>query len=171
MTLIARFGKLSTLIGAMLLFSLMLITFIDVAGRQIWNAPLLGAVELTEIGLSLMTFLLLPIVCIQQEHISVDLIDSVAGRFLNTIRNILTSVIGATVFGIISWRMWILGDRALSYNDATISLQIPLAPLFYGLAVLSAVVVLVFVYLLLRPRERQESAEMESARRLSEIGE
>lgn len=138
----------STCIGiaaAVLLFLLMTVTLIDVVGRGLFNAPLYGATEITELLLAGMSFLLYPIIAQREQHIVVDLIDSVSGPVLRVLQKLLSSLLGAFLFGVIAWRMWALGDRAVGYGDATASLRIPTAPLYYGMALLSVVTALVFI--------------------------
>lgn len=168
MRFFSKLEKIVTGLGATLLFLLMIMTFADVVGRDFFNSPLSGGVELTEIVLALMVFVLLPSVSLGQEHITVDLIDPIAGKFLNALRNVLTSGIGIVFFGIVSWRMWILATRAAGYNDVTPSLRLPIAPVLFVVSVFAGVTALVYLYLLLRPRARTESAELESARKLAD---
>lgn len=133
------------LFGAVLLFVLMAVTFVDVLGRNVINKPLTGASELTEVLLALIIFLMLPQVALRQQHIVIDLIDGVAGRIGRAVLDIFAALISAAMFGLIAMQLWVLGDKSAGYADATPSLGIPLAPVFYVLAVLAAINVLAFL--------------------------
>ncbi|HSH57106.1 MAG TPA: TRAP transporter small permease, partial [Halomonas sp.] len=77
----ARVGRALQLIlegvAGATLFGMMLLTTVDVIGRYFFNAPILGAVELTQLMLAALVFLSLPVVCWRQEHVSVDLLDAI----------------------------------------------------------------------------------------------
>jgi TRAP-type C4-dicarboxylate transport system permease small subunit len=160
--------KTVNVVGASILVVLMLITFVDVIGRTLFNNPLNGAVELTELLLGMMVFLLLPSATLHQDHISVDIIDSFAGKILDAVRNILTSLIGVAFFSLIAWRMWEHAQRSSSYHETTNNLGIPIAPFVYGLSILSGLTAIMFLILLFKMRTRTESAEMEAARRMAD---
>ena len=160
--------KAVNLIGALILVILMGMTFVDVIGRSFFNSPLNGAVEVTELLLGVMVFLLLPSATLNQEHISVDIIDSFAGKFLDFVRNLLTGIIGTVFFALIAYKMWEHAHRAASYNDATNNLSIPIAPFVYGLSLLSGLTAIMFFILLFKMKTREETVEMETARRMAD---
>ncbi|MDF2369074.1 TRAP transporter small permease [Sneathiella sp.] len=142
--------------ATVLLLIIMTITFIDVVGRQLFNQPLLGAVESSEICIGLMVFLLLPIVTLESSHITVDILDAIAGRILNLAKVLLTGAIGTILFGALCWSFWKLGEKAAAYGDATPSLKIPLAPLFYVISILIGALTLVFIYRMAFPDRNTE---------------
>lgn len=134
-----------SLLAGFLMFLLMLLTLLDVLGRNLLNIPFPGATELTEIMLALMSFLLFPIVALSDKNIIADLADSFNSRLLDEMKYLLTACLGCLFFAIISWRLWILGSNAAAYGDATPSLNIPLAPINYGVSILAGFASLVFL--------------------------
>lgn len=162
-----RLERAAGIFASVLLFALMLITFVDVIGRNFLNRPLTGAPELTQIFLATMVLLMLPSVSWQQDHIAVDLVDMLKSRVLRVVQQVFTAVIGAVLFGVIGWRLWGLGERAGRFHDATVSLQIPLEPIFYGLSILAGATALTFAASLLRHATTPVSAEMKSAELLT----
>jgi hypothetical protein len=71
--------------AAILLFCLMALTTADVIGRYIFNWPLRGAFELTELLLLTLIFAGLPLASRADEHVTLDFIDMVLsdeGRLL-----------------------------------------------------------------------------------------
>ncbi|MCV0394911.1 MAG: TRAP transporter small permease [Rhizobiaceae bacterium] len=165
--MLKKIEKIIGVLAACLLFILMLFTFIDVIGRNVFNRPLVGASELTEVTLAAIIFLLLPSVAFRQEHIVVDLIDVIAGDLLNFVQRVLTALFGGAVFGITGWQLWVLGGKAAGYHDATPSLGIPLAPVLYGMSMLAFVTTVGFLALVLRGKTNTVSAELASARKLA----
>ena len=63
--------------SAILLFCLMTLTTADVIGRYIFNWPLRGAFEATELMLLVLIFAGLPLVSHADEHVTMDFIDRV----------------------------------------------------------------------------------------------
>ena len=129
-------------LGGATLFCLMAMTCIDVAGRYLFNAPLDGATELTRLMMAVIIFAVLPLVSWREEHVSVDLLDQVFPRRLVNARQLLLNLIGAVALGVVSWRVWILAERAAQYGDFTEYLEIPLAPFSYFMSAMSAVTAL-----------------------------
>ena len=62
-------------IAAVTLFSLMLTTCIDVFGRYLFNNPLTGSTELTEIAVGIVVFSVLPVISWRNDHVVVDILD------------------------------------------------------------------------------------------------
>ncbi|GAA4344180.1 hypothetical protein GCM10023165_27150 [Variovorax defluvii] len=135
-----RIERAAVNLAAILLFALMLLTFVDVAGRNLFNKPLTGASELTEILLALVIFLMLPQVARRNEHIVIDLIDQICSDRVRKALDIFACVLAAIMFGLIAWQCWILANRAMGYGDSTAALQIPVGPILYGLSVMAGIV-------------------------------
>jgi TRAP-type C4-dicarboxylate transport system permease small subunit len=125
--------------AAVLMFGLMTLTFVDVLGRNLFNRPVNGTAELTEIGLALIIFLMLPSVTLRGQHIVIDLVDHVSGPRTQSILHAVGALLGLVMFALISWQVWVQGNRAMSYEDLTPSLRIPLGPVLYGMAAFAAV--------------------------------
>jgi|TARA_Y100000815_G_scaffold113517_1_gene102559 TRAP-type C4-dicarboxylate transport system permease small subunit len=128
-----------------LLSFLVLLTFTDVIARNVFSSPLAGATELTELALAGLTFLLYPILALEKRHLVVDLFDTVTPERFDWLKDALGAVVGAVVFGILTWRLWILAEKSRSYGDTTASLGIPLWPVFMAMAVLSGVTAIAFL--------------------------
>ncbi|MBP6816434.1 MAG: TRAP transporter small permease, partial [Burkholderiaceae bacterium] len=66
--------------ASLLLLVMMLLTFADVLGRYVFNTPLRGAFEITELALLSLIFAGLPLVSRADEHVTMDFIDKILGR-------------------------------------------------------------------------------------------
>lgn len=132
------------LVPGILLLSTALLTLADVVGRNLLNAPVPGATELTELALVAMTFLLYPRVAWRDTHITVDLLDGIMGPRAQWLQRLLGALVGVVTFGVLAWRLWLLGDRISGYGDVTPYLRIPLDPVYYGMSVLSGVTAIVY---------------------------
>lgn len=138
-------GRIVRTVAAIVLVVMMLITFFDVVGRQLIGRPLEGATELTEICLMLITFLMFPFVALRGAHIKVDLLEVHFGRLARLGQRLLTNLLGAAIFGLLAYRMWIVAGRSIGYGDITPELEIPVGYLFWTMAALSAATSLAFL--------------------------
>ncbi|MGV6871959.1 TRAP transporter small permease [Pseudochelatococcus sp. B33] len=140
-----RIEKIIGIVASILLFALMLITFLDVLGRNAFSRPLPGASELTEILLAVVIFLMLPQVAIRNRHIVVDLVESMINNRTRIFLDMFAALASAIFFALVAWQMWALGTKAFGYGDATPTLHIPLGPILYGVAILSAINAIAFL--------------------------
>lgn len=123
------------LLASITLMFMMLLTCLDVIGRYLFEAPVTGSVELTEILLGSLVFLTMPLVTWRKEHISVDLTDSIIPRGIKNIRDMGFDVVVAGSLAVIGIKVWELGDRALRYGEMTEYLEIPTYYFVYFLAI------------------------------------
>lgn len=125
----ARVGRALQLIlegvAGATLFGMMLLTTVDVVGRYFFNAPILGAVELTQLMLAALVFLSLPVVCWRQEHVSVDLLDAIFPPRLIWVRELIVNLVVTAALWVMALRVWALAERAFSWGDVTEFLRIP----------------------------------------------
>ena len=62
-------------IGAcIVLFFLAVLTFCDVFGRRFLNSPVMGTIEIVEVGMALVAFLAMPRAFFLNSHVSADFI-------------------------------------------------------------------------------------------------
>ena len=125
--------------AAVLLFCLMILTTADVIGRYIFNWPLRGAFELTELLLLTLIFAGLPLASRADEHVTLDFIDmalSDKGRLL--VRWLADLVCGLLFLGL-AWRVGIKAGKIASYGDTTEVLRVPVGPFVYFMAVMVAI--------------------------------
>ncbi|WP_176082905.1 TRAP transporter small permease [Martelella sp. HB161492] len=127
-----------SLVAGILLMVLMMLTVSDVIGRYIFNAPITGASELSELLLVSIVFLGLPAVCLDGGHVTVDLVTKALPARIEEPRVFLTGIISAIVLGVVCWRLFAYGDQVASYL-VTNSLRIRVAPFIWFCAVMTGV--------------------------------
>ena len=132
-------------LAAAVLLAMAILTLFDVLGRNLLRSPVPGATELTEIGLVAVTFLLYPMIAFRQSHITVDLFDQWMRPLIRRALDVTANLLGAAVFGGIAWQLWKQAARVTQYGDVTAYLRIPLGPVIYFMAVLSALAAAGFV--------------------------
>jgi len=117
-----------------ILFCILFVTLIDVAGRSIFNAPLFGADDLVRFGMALLVYGALPIVCRQRSHITVDLL---SGRWPNAVRlqfARLFALLAVIVLVVLAWRLIEIGLLALEDDEHSPLMRLPMAPLAFIMA-------------------------------------
>lgn len=112
-------------ISAVMLFILMCLTCVDVFGRYLFNSPLTGSTELTEIALAIIVFACMPVITWRDEHIVVDMLDSLFGPTARRIRSAAIQLLIAGCLFFLGQRVWILGNRSLSYGEVSEYLEVP----------------------------------------------
>jgi TRAP-type C4-dicarboxylate transport system permease small subunit len=131
--------------AALVLMALMVMTCVDVAGRELANAPLNGATELTRLMLGALVFLALPVASWRDEHIVVDLLDNVFPAGLARVRQLVVNVIAAVALAAVTVRAWHFANRSVEFGDVTEFLHLPVAPVIYLIAVLSGLTAVVLL--------------------------
>jgi TRAP-type C4-dicarboxylate transport system permease small subunit len=119
-----------------LLMAMMLLTFVDVVARYVFNRPVRGAFEVTELLLLVLIFAGLPLVSHADEHVTMDFVD----RFVRArTRQALVRgvhVVSAAIMFLLAWLVWLKADRIWAYRDATDVLRIVYGPFVYFMAVM-----------------------------------
>ncbi|SEQ82184.1 TRAP transporter small permease [Thalassovita taeanensis] len=126
-------------LGGVLLLGMMGLTVVDVIGRYLFNAPLLGAMELTEVILAAVIFLGLTAVSLSDGHVTVDLLTDRMPIRWHPWRLALTGVFSGVVLSVVAWRIWIYASQIGGYGGSTTSLSIPIAPLGYFCAICAGI--------------------------------
>lgn len=133
-------------IGAVVLLTMMAFTFVDVLCRYLFNEPLPGGFEVTELMLAVLIFTGLPMVSRLDQHIVVDILDSAIPAWLVRPQRLIVSLVSALCLIVLAWRLWIKAAESAAYGATNVTLKVPMAPFVYYMSVLcglSAIVVLV----------------------------
>jgi TRAP-type C4-dicarboxylate transport system permease small subunit len=131
--------------AAVLLFGLMMLTTADVIGRYIFNWPLRGAFEVTELLLLALIFAGLPLASRADEHVTLDFIDMILGeRGRLLLRRLVDLVCGLLLLGL-AWRVFIKAGKIAGYGDTTEVLRLPVGPIVYFMAAMVALTGIVHV--------------------------
>jgi TRAP-type transport system small permease protein len=119
-----------------ILMSLMLLTFIDVLARYLFNRPLAGAFEVTELLLVVLIFAGLPLVSLADEHVTMDLIDRLLDPATTRRLQHAVHVASGAIMLLLAWLAWLKANRIWAYRDATDVLRILYGPFVYFMAVM-----------------------------------
>ena len=151
----ARLGAaLETLLGAIsatVLFLMMLLTAVDVAGRYLLNKPFPGGFELTEMMLAALIYCGLPLVSKRREHIVIDTFDPLFSRRVKRGLDVVADVICSVTLAGIGWLIFRRAARVAEYGDTTSVLKLPLAPLAYVMGAMIVVTAAIHLWLIFIP--------------------
>ena len=149
---------------AALVFIMMLLTFVDVVGRQGFDAPVPAGFEITEILMGFTVYLGLPLVCARREHITIGLLDHL---FKGKVRRVQGIVLN-TLFGVLTlvWtrELWVHAGKLAAQSEILMFLKIPIAPFVYGMCALTLLsAVIFFILAWSKPSERPVVAPSDGA--------
>lgn len=112
-------------VGALTTLGLVLLTVADVIGRYFFGAPILGATELTRLGMAVLIFTSLPVISGRGEHICVDLFDGYYSSKIARWRDGIINVIFGICLLFLLPRINVLAQRAMTYGEHTEYLKLP----------------------------------------------
>jgi TRAP-type C4-dicarboxylate transport system permease small subunit len=140
-----------------LLLVMMALTFFDVVARYLFNRPIRGAFEVTELMLLVLIFAGLPLVSHGDEHVTMDFIDRMLpARVLAVLIRVVHGLVAALFF-FLTWQMIIKANRIAGYADTTDVLRIPVGPFVYFMAAMIFLTALVHVFKMFVPGTRRAS--------------
>jgi len=148
-------GAMEPLLGAIaavLLFCMMTLTFIDVVLRYLFNAPLKGSFEITELMLVVLIFAALPLVSRREEHVVMDFLDRFLPLGVYRALRALEHIVSAAVMTGMGWLLWQKASKLAAYGDTSSVLRIELAPFVYAIALLIFVTALIHLALVFSRR-------------------
>ena len=147
----SRIDAILGIAASVILMVMMLLTFIDVVARYVFNSPLRGAFELTELALLVLIFAGLPLVSHADEHVTMDFIDRVLGaRGLQIVQRVVQAVCAALMF-LMAWQIWLKAGKIAAYGDTTDTLRIAVGPFVYFMAFAIGLAGLIHAYKIFVP--------------------
>ncbi|MEP2704808.1 MAG: TRAP transporter small permease [Roseibium sp.] len=114
------------LLCLMVLIGLISLTCVDVVARYVFNSPLSGAYELTEILLATLIFLALPLTTAAGEHIEVELMEGLKSKHLKRLGTFVAGTCTVGVFALIAFELVEHAEKLQRREQVTDSLEIPL---------------------------------------------
>ena len=105
--------------SAAILFAMMLLTFADVVARYLFDFPLRGAFEVTELMLLVLIFAGLPLVSHADENVTMDFIDHMLPEPALRVLERAVHALCAAVFFFLAWLIWLKAGKIAAYGDTT----------------------------------------------------
>ncbi|MET1411345.1 TRAP transporter small permease [Roseibium sp. HPY-6] len=102
------------------------LTCLDVVARYLFNSPVNGAYELTQLLLASLIFLALPLTTAAGEHIEVELLDGLKSNILKVFGAACAGIATVAVFAVVSLELAEHAEKLQRREQVTDSLEIPL---------------------------------------------
>ncbi len=142
--------------SASVLFLMMMITAVDVVGRYLFNAPLNGGFEITEMLLAALIYCGLPLVSQRREHIVIDTFDSFMAPYVKRALDVIAEIVCSATLGGIGYLIFRRAVRVAEYGDTTNVLKLPLAPVAYLMGAMIVVAALIHLSLIFVPHREDD---------------
>ena len=143
-------------VSALVLLLMMMVTTIDVIGRYLFNQPLNGGFELTEMMLAALIYCGLPLVSKRREHIVIDTFDSFMSRAAKRGFDVFADLVCFITLSGIGYLIFRRAARVADYGDTTSVLKLPLAPVAALMGVMIVTAALIHLVLIFVPHRGDE---------------
>ena len=141
------------LAAALILVFMMLLTTAGVLSRQLFDADILGLVEMSELALVACIFVAMPGVFLRDDNIVVDVVDHLVPRWITHILRMLGLILTLAFVGFTAITMIEPASVKYSRGQTTLVLEIDLfyfwIPILFGFYLASAATLWLFVYRLI----------------------
>ena len=118
-SLIMAFG------GGLILTTMMFLTFFDVFGRSVFNAPIIGSVEILTLMMGLLIYLGIGQTTITGRHIRVDVVTRLLPVRVRLVLDVSVQVLSFITAAIICWRLWVQALEQAAELNITQNLELP----------------------------------------------
>ncbi|MDD5701818.1 MAG: TRAP transporter small permease [Dehalococcoidales bacterium] len=101
---VGTFSRWTNILGIAILFLMVCFTFVEVFARYVFNAPIKGTLEITEVMMAVAVFLAIAHTQNVKAHVSVDLINAMLTPKPKLILEFINIFLGLGVFIILIWQ-------------------------------------------------------------------
>lgn len=143
-------------VSATVLFLMMMVTTVDVIGRYVFNKPLAGGFELTEMMLAALIYCGLPLVSKRREHIVIDTFDPFMSRTVKRYLDVIADLVCFLTLSGIGYLIFRRAARVAEYGDTTSVLKLPLAPVAYLMGAMIVIAALIHLALIFVPHSADD---------------
>ncbi len=132
-------------VGMSFIMIMMILTAVDTFLRNIFNHPIVGAHELSEVLMVIFVFLAIAYTAIEKGHVAVDIL---TGRFSKRIQAIVdkvTNFLSLFIFLLITWQTLLFGMDLWKNKTVSPTLDIPIFPFAFIVALGTGLLCLVLL--------------------------
>lgn len=140
--------KALSIIVGITMFSMMALVFVDVVGRYGFAHPIPGGFEITEFVMGTMIFSAVPIVCYHNSHITVGLFDHFFKGAVRRVQLSLVLLFTGCMVAFMGTQLFDSAQYMRSKGQVGLQLDIQVAPVVYGMAMMSFISALIVFALL-----------------------
>ena len=145
-----RLTRSVALAGGLLLVGVMGMTVVSVLGRYLFNAPVPGDYEITELAIGIAAFAFFPYCHISNANIVVELFTGRMPTRWKAALDAVHNITFAIVAGLIAWRLFIGGMHKFADGETTMFLAIPIHWAYFSAVLGAGLLTAVCVLLLFR---------------------
>ncbi len=145
-----RLTRAVALAGGLLLVGVMGMTVVSVLGRYLFNAPVPGDYEVTELAIGIAAFAFFPYCHITNANIVVELFTGRMPPRWKAALDAVHNVTFAIVAGLITWRLFIGGMHKFDDGETTMFLGIPIHWAYFSALIGAGLLTVVCILLLFR---------------------
>lgn len=131
------------MIAAVAIFSMMVLTCVDVFLRYFFRKPISGTYEIVALLGAVAVSFAMAHTLSKNGHVAVSLVVQMFSARAQAIVEIFISIFGIILFGFITWQSVLYGIDCQRAGEVSLTLEIPFYPIIYGVALGSAAVCLV----------------------------
>ena len=122
-------------VAVLALAALAAVTVIDVGGRYLFNKPLMGAIELTEFLMVILSFGGLALAELRNSHISVDFFVAALPGRARALLDAAGALLGVVFWGFVAWRATVHSGRVWAFGEVSANLAVPVWPFYLAVTV------------------------------------
>jgi TRAP-type C4-dicarboxylate transport system permease small subunit len=137
-------------VAALAIVAMIFITCVDVVGRRI-GYPLTGTYDIVELLSAIMIAGALPYTTACKGHVAVEFLIQKLPRGARIVVDVCVQLASILMFGLLTWRFIVYGWEFWKSGQVTLTLQWPVFWLPYWMAICTAVMVPVLLYLFMHP--------------------
>ncbi len=131
-------------LAGLLMFSLVLITVVDVIGRK-FGHPFAFAFEFTKVAVAFMFYVTLPLVVLRRENVVVDLVPTLSNKLLAAVVEAGVNLLCIGILAIGTVQLWQYGITLERFNTVMMFTRWPIAPMVYFMSVMMGITTIVLV--------------------------
>lgn len=143
-------------IGLVGLLVMMVVTCIDVVGAKVFRCPLMGSIDIVQLGQTVAIAFAASMALILGRHVQVEFFVRLLPRRLGAVINSCILLLGLGLFMVILWQMSVFGYSLQTSGDTSATIYIPYYPFAYGIALACIPVCLVFLWEFLKSLKRRK---------------
>jgi len=121
-------------VAGIALTAMMFLTVADVVLRTL-KRPIVGTYELVGLLGAVVIGFAIPQTSRMRGQVLMDFLTGKLSAGIQKVFQVLTRLLAIAIFFIIAWNLWILGSDFSRGGETTLTLQLPLYPVAYGIAI------------------------------------
>lgn len=131
--------------GQVILMAMVLLTITDIILRRLFNHPLSGSLEISQMMLVIVVFFSIAYSGIKKSHVTIDALTSRFSRKIQAVLNSIMGILSVLLFSAMGWGSIVLAMQKLENQSVTGMLPIPIYPFVFVVATGSILLALVLL--------------------------